>query len=57
MELIYSNMCLVEIPSNDGSKYFISFIDNFSRKTWIYFLKNKYDAYDIFKSFKVSIEK
>ena len=44
-------MCSVDVPSNGSSKYFITFIDDFNRKTWVYFLKNK------FKSFKVYVQK
>ncbi|XP_071940050.1 uncharacterized protein [Coffea arabica] len=35
LELIHSDLCSVEIPSNGGSKYFITFIDDFNRKTWV----------------------
>lgn len=57
LQLIHSDLCSVEVSSNCGSKYFITFIDDFSRKTWVYFLKNKFDPCDIFKSFKVYVEK
>ena len=57
LELIHSDLCSVEVPSNGGSKYFITFIDDFSRKTWVYFLKNKSDACDVFKKFKYYVEK
>ena len=32
------------------------FIDDFSRKTWIYFLKNKDEVFSKFKEFKALIE-
>ncbi|KAL3508850.1 hypothetical protein ACH5RR_028251 [Cinchona calisaya] len=57
LQLIHSDFCLVEVTSNGGSKYFITFIDDFSRKTWVYFLKNKSDACDVFKKFKYYLEK
>src|ERR1044072_190940 len=31
LELVYSDLCYVEVPSNGGNKYFI--IDDFTRKT------------------------
>ena len=37
--------------------YYVSFIDDFSRKTWIYFMKNKDEVFSKFKEFKVLIEK
>jgi hypothetical protein len=36
--------------------YYVSFIDEFSRKTWIYFLRKKSDVFDRFKEFKVVVE-
>lgn len=33
LEIVHSNFCSVEIPTHDDSKYFIAFIDDFSRKT------------------------
>ena len=43
----------MEIPSNSGSRYFITFIDDFSRKVWVYFLKKKSNACDTLKNFKL----
>ena len=40
-----------------GKKYFISFIDDYSRKTWVYFLKEKLEAFEVFKKFKILVEK
>ena len=34
----------------------ITFIDDFSRKTWIYFLKAKNEVFEKFKEFKALIE-
>ena len=36
--------------------YYITFIDDFSRKTWIYYLKHKDEAFEIFKEFKALVE-
>lgn len=36
--------------------YYISFIDAYSRYTWIYFLKSKSDALNTFKQFKTVAE-
>jgi hypothetical protein len=42
LELFHSDLFgLVLVPSLGGSMYYVSFIDDFSRKTWIYFLRNK----------------
>ena len=34
----------------------IQFINDFSRKTWIYFLKNKYEVFSKLKEFKSFIK-
>ena len=36
--------------------YYVSFNDDFSRKTWIYFLKSKDEVFSKFKEFKSLIE-
>lgn len=39
-----------------GYKYFVTFIDNYSRKNWIYFLKAKGEVFNHFKEFKTLVE-
>ena len=42
LELIHSDVFgPVPIPSLGGSLYYVIFIDDFSRNTWLYFLKKK----------------
>ena len=36
--------------------YYVSFIDDFSHKTWIYFLKGKNEVFSKFKEFKALVE-
>ncbi|CAJ2628037.1 unnamed protein product [Trifolium pratense] len=40
-----------------GSKYFITFVDEYSIMIWLYTLKLKSEALEVFKKFKVLIEK
>ena len=50
LEMIHTNVWGPSpIPSFGGSKFYISFIDDFSRKVWIYFLKHKSDVFATFK--------
>ena len=46
----------VKVPSLRKYAYYVSFIDDFSRNTWIYFLKKKYEVFDRFKEFKALVE-
>ena len=42
LELIHSDICgPMSSPSLSGYLYYVIFIDDYSRKTWIYFLKAK----------------
>jgi hypothetical protein len=50
LEIIHSDICgPMQTPSIGGSTYFLTFIDDFSRKTWIYFLKQKSNALGCFQ--------
>ena len=56
LELVYSDVFgLVKVPSLGKSMYYVSFIDEFSRNTWIYFLKKKSEVFDMFKEFKALV--
>eukprot|EP00253_Pinus_taeda_P009271 PITA_09271 len=44
------------VPSLCNSVYYVSFIDEFSRNTWIYVLKKKFEVFDRFKEFKALVE-
>ena len=44
------------VPSLGGSRYYVSFIDNFSRMTWIHFLKKKSEVFKRFLEFKALVE-
>lgn len=57
LQLIHTDLCGPIQPETTREKrYILSFIDDFSRKTWIYFLSLKSEAFTYFKSFKLMIE-
>ena len=57
LELVHSDVFgLVSVPLLSKSVYYVSFIDEFSRNTWIYFLRKKSEVFDKFKEFKVLVE-
>ena len=53
LELIHSDLCGPISPeTKGGNRYFLLLVDDFSRKMWIYMLKNKNEALDAFKKFR-----
>ena len=42
----------MSVHSLGGHIYYITFIDDFSRKTWIYYLKHKDEAFNLLKNLK-----
>jgi len=58
LNVVYSDVCgPLEVPSLGGNKYFINFIDEFSRKLWLYLITAKSEAFDMFQKFKILVEK
>ena len=57
LRLIHSDICgPMPTIALGGGKYFVTFIDDHSRKTWIYFLKTKDEVFDWFREFKALVE-
>jgi len=46
-----------DVDSYGGKKYFLTFIDDFSKKTWVYFLLHKSEVLEKFVDFKRMVEK
>ena len=58
LELVHTDICGPITPMSLGEKkYFITFIDDYTRRTWVYFLKEKSEAFEVFKRFKILVEK
>ncbi|GAU11617.1 hypothetical protein TSUD_346090 [Trifolium subterraneum] len=58
LEVIYSNVCgPMQVDSNGGNRYFVSFVDDHSRKLWTYLIKRKSEVFDVFNKFKAMAEK
>jgi transposase InsO family protein len=56
--LIHSDICGPITPASNGNKrYILTFIDDFSRKTWAYILVEKSSALECFKKFRSMVEK
>ena len=58
LELIHGDICGPISPATPtGNKYFMLFVDDFSRAMWLYMLKFKDEAFSYFKNFKALVEK
>jgi hypothetical protein len=56
-EIIHTDVWGVSpVISHAQYKYFVTFIDDFSRFTWIYFLRSKADVFLTFQAFVVFVE-
>ena len=57
LKVVHTDICgPFPTASWNGQRYFISFIDDFSRYGYIHLIKEKFEALDAFKSFKTEVE-
>lgn len=57
LELIHSDVCgPIEPTTWDGSKYFITFLDDYTHFTSVYLMKGKYEVAEIVKEFVIQNE-
>ncbi|KAL0339859.1 UNVERIFIED_CONTAM: Retrovirus-related Pol polyprotein from transposon RE1 [Sesamum radiatum] len=57
LELIHTDVCgPMRTPSHEKT-IFILFIDDYSRMTWVYFMREKSEVFKVFKKFKNLVEK
>jgi histone deacetylase 1/2 len=57
LELVFSDVWGPACPSVGRNKYYVSFIDDFSKFSWIYMLKNKSDVFQRFHDFQHHVER
>ena len=58
LELVNSDLCGPFASSSFSSfKYFLTFIDEYSISTWVYFLKLKSEVFNMFLTYKALVEK
>ena len=58
LELFHTDICgPIKTSSHVDNIYFIIFIDDYSRMTWMYFMRHKSRAFTIFKKFKDIMER
>ena len=58
LELVHSDICgPLKVKSIGGALYFVTFIDDYSRKLWVRTLKTKDQVFNVFKEFHVFVER
>jgi hypothetical protein len=57
LEMIHSNVWTTKTESIGGCKYYVSFINDHTRKVWVYFMKHKGGVFQHFLNFKAMVEK
>ena len=57
LELIHSDIYdLKFVQTNGGKKYFITFIDDYTRYNYVYLLRSKDEALEVFKHYENEVE-
>ncbi|KAL2230598.1 UNVERIFIED_CONTAM: Retrovirus-related Pol polyprotein from transposon TNT 1-94 [Sesamum indicum] len=57
LELVHTDFCgPAPVSSLGGSTYYMTFVDDSTRKVWVYFLKRKSDAFDTFRRWRALVE-
>ena len=58
LEIIHSDVCgPMRVESLGRSKYFLTFTDDYSRYTEVFFIRHKSEVFQKFKDFKAKAEK
>ena len=56
LELVHTDVCgPMQNQSIGGSRYFVSFIDDYSRFVHVYFIKNKSDVFSVFQEYQALV--
>jgi transposase InsO family protein len=57
LELVHSDLCKMNgILTKGGKRYFLTFIDDFTKFCYVYLLKTKDEVFNYFKTYKAEVE-
>ena len=57
IEIVHTDLCgKMRTKGLEGELYFMLLIDDYTRMTWVCFLKKKSEAFECFKIFKEMVE-
>ena len=51
LDLVHTDICSMDATSLGGARYYVTFIDDHSRKVWAYALKTNDQTLEKFKQF------
>ena len=58
LQLVHSDLCCpLPTVSFYRFKYLLTFMDDYSRRTWVYFLKHKREVFDMLFAYKSLVKK
>jgi transposase InsO family protein len=57
LEIIHTDVWGPALPSVHNSKFYVSFVDDYSRFVWVYFLKQKSEVEQVFLHFQNHVER
>jgi Integrase core domain/GAG-pre-integrase domain len=57
LDLMHTDLCSMRDRSIDDALYFVTFVDNHSRKLWTYSLKTNDQVLNVFKQWVVEVER
>ena len=57
LKLVHTDVCQVDAKSHGGAQYFVTFIDDHSRKLWTAPMKTKDQVLSVFKELHARVER
>jgi hypothetical protein len=57
LDLVHTDVCIMNTKSLGGALYYVTFIDEYSRKVWVFALKIKDQVMNVFKIFHMKVER
>jgi hypothetical protein len=57
LQLVFSDVWGPVIDPFGNKKYYVSFIDDFSKFTWLYLIRHKSEVFKFFKEFQCLVER
>lgn len=51
LEVVHSDVCQLSIKSRNGSRYFVTFIDDYTKFSTVYHIRHKFQVFECFQHF------